>query len=57
MGTLRAPPLADIFLYPYEADFIVYALNGKETAYRFNHTGTSMIYCPKTTHNSKIIWA
>ena len=31
MGTNCAPLLADIFLYSYEADFIVFALNGKET--------------------------
>ena len=31
MGTNCAPLLADIFLYSLEADFIVFALNGKET--------------------------
>ena len=31
MGTNCAPLLADIFLNSYEADFIVFALNGKET--------------------------
>ena len=31
MGTNCAPLLVDIFLYSYEADFIVFALNGKET--------------------------
>ena len=31
MGTNCAPLLADIFLYSYEADFIVFTLNGKET--------------------------
>ena len=30
MGTNCAPLLADIFLYPYEAEFIVFALNWKE---------------------------
>ena len=38
MGTNCAPLLADIFLYLYEADFIVFDLNGKETASRFNLT-------------------
>ena len=31
IGTHCAPLLADIFLYSYGADFIVFALNGKET--------------------------
>ena len=30
MGTNCAPLLADIFLYSYEAEFIVFALNWKE---------------------------
>ena len=38
MGTNCAPLLADILLYPYEAEFLhaVFALNGKETASRFS---------------------
>ena len=31
MGTNCAPLLPDIFLYSYEAEFIVFALNRKET--------------------------
>ena len=38
VGTISGPILADIFLYSYEAEFIVFALDGKETASHFNFT-------------------
>ena len=58
MGTNCAPLLVDIFLYSYEAEFIVFALNWKETASQFNLTHWYVDdVLSITTQNSKVIWA
>ena len=49
MGTNGATPIADLFLYSYEADFIQYLLStGKKIKHlgSISLTGTSMTYCP-----------
>ena len=62
MGTNCAPLLADIFLYSYEAEFTVYSLFSQPggNSWRLgsiSHTGTSMLFCPKTTQSVIISWA
>ena len=62
MGTNCAPPLADIFLYSYEAEFIQSLLSTvkkkKESQFNFTYRyiDTSMTYCQSNTQILRIIW-
>ena len=58
MGTICAPPLADIFLYSYEAEFILSLLSTgrKQLASRFNFTHRYIVHRWCFVHKQPRVW-